>query len=92
MSESIERFDWCDWGMKYSEVGFYMHFADYITDTAFLNQDIERHVEEKQTLAENLRKVGEQLHAANNEIMALRGERDALKAQLKSATRWPITK
>jgi len=34
--------------------------------------------------------LGKRLHAAANEIMALRGERDALKQRLDSATRWPV--
>lgn len=34
--------------------------------------------------------LGKRLHAANNEIMALRGERNALKKRLDSATRWPV--
>jgi hypothetical protein len=144
MSEPTKRFDWCDWGMKHSESGFYMHYADHLAaldaeravvsaepcvhsvlsrnergfycahclrtflpsgDTAAEQEavrlraalteseklaalrleelnEIKRTREQEKEYADVCyanEQLGKQLHAANNELMSLRGERDALK-------------
>jgi hypothetical protein len=91
----MKRFNWGDWGMKHSESGFYMNYADHLAALAESEKlaalrleeinEIKRTREQEREYADVCyanEQLGKQLHAANNEIMALRGERDALKKAL----------
>ena len=89
MSESIKRFrvDF-DYGRYFFDPkpdGDWVRHADHLAALEQLTKQLDQEAIERARVA-NL------LHAANNEIMALRGERDALKQRLDSAMRWPVAK